>query len=962
MIASPRRPQVFATAGLPTLFTISPIAGWLAILTGLAVLTGWYFDIEFLKRLVPTLVAMNPTTATCFIALGIALVASRWRTRRRLCITASYTIGAVVTTVGAIKLIDLSTGHDSGIDRVVFSAKLVGASTLNMNAMAPNTALNMLLLGSAVLCLIRYRPNVVVVGQLLTGASIVFATMAIVGYAYGALSLYHVANFFPMALNTALTFVVVAIGLLARYPRRGLVAIVTRRDFGGTTARRLLLSVTAIPFLLGLVLVLGERTKLFQATTGIAAFVTANILVLVAIVLWLGNQLHHAAARLAARHAELTLANRRADAANQAKSNFLANMSHEIRTPMNGVLGMLEIIERTQLSDQQRRMVETIRGSGRSLLTIINDILDFSKIEAGQMKIDTVPCDVAELVEDIARLFLGAAIRKNIVLRCFVAPPVRGLFAADPVRLRQILSNLVSNAIKFTAVGHVTLYTTLSHDGDGVCWIEVDVADTGIGISADAQQRLFQPFTQGESSTTREFGGTGLGLSICRRLVDLMGGQIRLSSVLGRGTQIRLRLPTEQVEKSLEAFEPHDELVGARIVLLGGDEAERWHVTECLRYWGAQVHPARDLPVLATATDSTPLLLIGPADMLGEMRTQMRSCGADEADAHICRYVLYRHDQLVADLQPASDVIVTTALSRARLITAVAIAAGQRSPEVELVPVRGRAVEDGVIDREAAIRCGQLILVAEDHPVNREVVMHQLRLMGYAADAVANGIEALAALRSEPYGLLLTDCHMPEMDGFTLTARIREIGDSDHRLPIVALTANAMKDEAQRCLNAGMDDYLAKPVDMAQLRACLQRWLPARQAVVHEGSANGSAWAVPEEATLDIDILRDSLGDDPAFIAKTLDAFVGSVEEEHGALSAAINTSQAAIAERVAHRMKGASRVVGANLLASLCQSIECAAREADWQALHQQLDQFPAELVKVTQAIDCARQQLQPN
>ena len=644
-----------------------------------------------------------------------------------------------------------------------------------------------------------------------------------------------------------------------------------------------------------------------------------------------------------------------AEGANLAKSQFLANMSHEIRTPMNGVLGMLEILTHTKLDDDQIRIVGTIGGSARSLLEIINDILDLSKIEAGQLKVEAIAADPTEIIESTTRLFLGAAAAKDLILRCFVAPTVRGEYLTDPTRLRQILSNLVSNAIKFTSRGGVTISADIEPNDGGAASLRIAVEDTGVGISPAQQVRLFQPFTQADDSTARKFGGTGLGLSICRRLADLMGGTIELDSVEGEGTRVTLALPARPIgDRTVQAAL---DLSGVRVALVTADAAERRYLDAYLAYWGADVTVVMPRSRLVVPPPEPFTLVLAPVSSMAEARL-----AAEESDALSAvspqRFVFYSYDDPPTDSNPTKNSIATTALSRARIVTAVAVAAGRKSPEIEIAeprPLHGSHRTPP--SRDQAIRDGRLILLAEDHPVNRDVVLRQLHLLGYAADAVEDGVAALAALGRTRYGLLLTDCNMPDMDGFALTRCIRQ-GETDGRhLPIVALTANALGGEDQRCLAAGMDDYLSKPVEMATLFNRLERWLPGAPPGSTPSGPAPTAGPVATTATaapvLDLTQLASYCGGDQAAIAENLKLFVDTMKSDLTRLSAAAAQSNADETKLLAHRMKGAARIVGGHRLAACCEALERSAGARDWGVIERDMRRLEAASAQIARLCD---------
>jgi PAS domain S-box-containing protein len=513
----------------------------------------------------------------------------------------------------------------------------------------------------------------------------------------------------------------------------------------------------------------------------------------------------------------------RAVEAADVKSQFLATMSHEIRTPINAVVGMSELLMQTELSDEARDYAMTVRDSAESLLAIVNDILDFSKIEAGRMDLEAVPFSPVVAVENATDILAAAARKKGLSLSTYVAPDVPRRVIGDADRLRQVLLNLLGNAVKFTAGGSVTVRAVVdSQDGDRSI-LHFSVTDTGPGIAADVAERLFEPFRQADQSTRRRFGGTGLGLSISRRIVELMGGKIGFDSSLGRGSTFWFTIPLPRVlDDEREAGDP---LRGSRILVVDEETVARQVVDQYLLSWGAvasstgnAAHALELARAMASRHSSFDAIIIdrragGDAyafatRMRGlpgmELVPMVLITGSDEPA--IGPEARSRGFSAVVR-KPIRQVILHDALVSAVRGT---IPIG-RQPEPELPPVAREAV---------------LILVAEDNPVNRKLALQQLKKLGYSAHAVTNGREAIEAVGRGDYGLVLMDCQMPEVDGFEATREIRhvEAGSGVH-IPIIAMTANALEGDREECLAAGMDDYLAKPVQLAALRAAVERYV-----------------------------------------------------------------------------------------------------------------------------------------
>lgn len=672
---------------------------------------------------------------------------------------------------------------------------------------------------------------------------------------------------------------------------------------------------------------------------------------------------------------ELRVARDMAEAATKAKATFLATMSHEIRTPMGGVIGMVDLLQQSALTDDQRQMIDTVRDSAHSLLTIINDILDFSKIEAGKLDLEAIPISVRDIVEGAGEALAVDARTKGIGLSVYVDPDIPDAVVGDQVRLRQILFNFGSNAIKFTEQGKVLIRADkVPSRGKKKATVQFQVIDQGIGIPKEAQEKLFQVFSQVEASTTRRFGGTGLGLSICQRLTEMMNGEIGVESVPGEGSTFSATI-TFPVAKQHDIKSDGHDLDGLNVLFALGDDDMRELLPRYLEHWGATVTAiaetgeVKSLALKAAGTGSPfNVIVLGTAWPLAE-RIELAESLVAEASLSSARYVIACRDRAKGERKDIDQTVYmdTDPLRRGSLIKSVAVAAGRASPEVEyddseITLDAGKAPT--VAEAEAM---GQLILLAEDNVTNQDVIRRQLTMLGYALEIANDGKEALELLETRSFAILLTDCHMPNVDGFELTETIRKSDKgTDGHFPIIAITASVMKEEIDHCFASGMNDYLPKPLEMTKLKEMLRKWMPAptggpvpedeaaedgttaAPAAANQGSGGGAAPGGP----IDVSALTYIFGDDQETIHEVLADFVDPAWQTVAEIEAAFEQREAKDIGALGHKLKSSSRAVGANALSDLCQALEAAGKNDDWGIIEDTVPRLREQMQAVADCI----------
>jgi PAS domain S-box-containing protein len=685
---------------------------------------------------------------------------------------------------------------------------------------------------------------------------------------------------------------------------------------------------------------------------------------------------------------ELHKAQKGAETANRAKSEFLANMSHEIRTPMNGVLGTVGLLLNTSLTTSQRELAGLARASGETLLTIINDILDFSKIEAGKLVIAPTPFDLLQAVEEVAGMIAMQPTRKkdvNVVVR--YPPNVPRYVIGDVGRIRQILTNLANNAIKFTDKGHVLINVETDSISEDAVMLRISVEDSGLGIAAGKLESLFDKFTQADTSTTRKHGGTGLGLAISRQLVKLMGGDIAAKSRVGIGSTFwfTLRLPLQGNQPA--EVRPHAELARVRVLIVDDNAVNRLVLQEQLRVWKMRIgscvsgiEALRTLHEARAAGDPYQIAILDyqMPEMDGEMLGQ-----AIKADSllHDIQLVMLSSLGQEGDIRERlkktgfAAYLIKPARQSELLETLVSVwDAHCRHHPLDLISDQPlpKTHEGAGSDCPERPFMGTRVLLAEDNTTNQIVGGMMLRNLGCHVDIAANGLEAMQMIEKFPYEIVFMDCEMPEMDGYEATAEIRRRPDSRSRLPIVAVTAQAMQGDQAHCLVSGMDDYISKPVKQEDFARALKWWVPGnrreqkneslKQGTGNEKAAGADmpdassspispslphpACALSTEVLARLRALEEAT--EPSLVSRIFASFVKDGAERIGILKSSLEAGDTELLRKTAHALRGASANVGAMPMADIAQQLEALGKSSSMSGAAALIEQVEAEFERV--------------